>query len=157
MNASQRALVVRAAEGLLGGSQGLKERELQGHLRIYGIEGEAGREGEGRTRITESSRRRPVIWEKRACKITVLRNFSQTPNPPRNSFLIFAVKKSRRYLDFRSLDSRKDLGNYLSKQLRIRHFLAAYTYFHFDIFLTEGQFHSRAIFIFYIIDPLCFF
>jgi hypothetical protein len=55
---SARALVARAAEGLLGGSQGLKERELQGHLRIYGIEGEAGREGEGRTRIPESSRRR---------------------------------------------------------------------------------------------------
>ena len=43
--------MARAAEGLLGGSQGLKERELQGHLRIYGIKGEAGREGEGRTRI----------------------------------------------------------------------------------------------------------
>ena len=57
-NASQRALVARTAEWLLGGSQGLKERELQGHLRIYGIEGEADREGEGRTRTTESSRRR---------------------------------------------------------------------------------------------------
>ena len=56
--ASQRALVARAAEGLLGGSQGLKERELQGHLRIYGFEGEAGREGEGRTRTRESKRRR---------------------------------------------------------------------------------------------------
>ena len=52
--------MARAAEGLLGGYQGLKERELQGHLRIYGIEGEAGREGEGRTRTPESSRRRHV-------------------------------------------------------------------------------------------------
>ena len=53
--------MARAAEGLLGVSQGLKERELQGHLRIYGIEGEAGREEEGRTRITESSRRRIAV------------------------------------------------------------------------------------------------
>ena len=47
----------------------------------------------------------------------------RTPRPSRSP------GKSRRYLDFRSLDSRKDLGNYLSKQLRIRHFLANYTYF----------------------------
>ena len=45
------SLVARAAQGLLGGLRALKEGELQGHLRIYGIEGEAGREGEGRTRI----------------------------------------------------------------------------------------------------------
>ena len=53
--ASFRAMAARAAPELLGGAQGLKERELQGHLRIYGFEGEAGREGEGRTRIRESS------------------------------------------------------------------------------------------------------
>jgi hypothetical protein len=60
--ASFRAMVARAAQELPGAAQGLKERELQGHLRIYGFEGEAGREGEGRTRIPESSHRRHLLF-----------------------------------------------------------------------------------------------
>ena len=51
----------------LGGLRALKEREYQGHLRIYGIEGEAGREGEGRTRIRESSRRRAAAAAAERC------------------------------------------------------------------------------------------
>ena len=51
----------------MGGLRALKEREYQGHLRIYGIEGEAGREGEGRTRIRESSRRRMVSLVTMVC------------------------------------------------------------------------------------------
>ena len=64
---SQRLLLGPWWPGLLrsclGRLRAFKERELQGHLRIYGFEGEAGREGEGRTRIRESSRRRPYeLW-----------------------------------------------------------------------------------------------
>ena len=44
----------------LGGHRASRERELDSHLRIYGIEGEAGRRREGFTRILKSSRRREM-------------------------------------------------------------------------------------------------
>ena len=47
-----------AAHSYFGAALSSKNKEKKTILRIYGFEGEAGREGEGRTRIPESSRRR---------------------------------------------------------------------------------------------------
>ena len=59
----QVSLSSGAAHSYFGAALSSKNKEKKTILRIYGFEGEAGREGEGRTRITESSRRR-VVWER---------------------------------------------------------------------------------------------
>ena len=56
----QVSLSSGAAHSYFGAALSSKNKEKKTILRIYGFEGEAGREGEGRTRITESSRRRRV-------------------------------------------------------------------------------------------------
>ena len=54
----QVSLSSGAAQSYFGAAMSSKNKEKKTILRIYGFEGEAGREGEGRTRIPESSRRR---------------------------------------------------------------------------------------------------
>ena len=54
----QVSLSSGAAHSYFGAALSSKNKEKKTILRIYGFEGEAGREGEGRTRIPESSRRR---------------------------------------------------------------------------------------------------
>ena len=58
---SQVSLSSGAAHSYFGAALSSKNKEKKKILRIYGFEGEAGREGEGRTRISESSRRRGDI------------------------------------------------------------------------------------------------
>ena len=53
----QVSLSSGAAHSYFGAALSSKNKEKKTILRIYGFEGEAGREGEGRTRIPESSRR----------------------------------------------------------------------------------------------------